>query len=116
MRVRRLLVLAALLGAPTVAGAQATDLTAVSLAADTDIKVGKLVGVVTGTVMCNGTLSFAKASRTADSVFVIADTIRGAPGVEIFGASAFNHVIPHFATFLGPEISPISLPVLTLPP
>jgi DNA-binding beta-propeller fold protein YncE len=115
MSLRSLLAAVVLLVHPLAALGQATDLGALSIAAGADIHLGKGVDVVSGDVACNGTLSFQKQAATEASVAVLADTIQGAPGAVVHGVSFYNHVFPHFAVFVGQQISPVPLPILTLP-
>jgi len=116
MRLGTTVTVAVLLGFPPAIAAQQSDIQTYTVAGDSAVRIGKNVRVLDGNLGCNDSLSLSANATTAGPVAVAADRLRGARGVVVQGASAYNTFVARGAVLLGAQTSPISVPFLTLPP
>src|SRR5262249_27228104 len=113
MRLRVVIAAAASLGLAASALAQGSDLATFTAFGGTDVQIGRDVRVLGGDLGSNGTLSLSAGVIVAGGV--AANVVRGARGVVVEGEAAYNVLSSNGGSFLGPQTTPIAIPILVLP-
>src|SRR5262245_57052262 len=113
MRLRVVIAAAASLGLAASALAQGSDLATFTAFGGTDVQIGRDVRVLGGDLGSNGTLSLSAGVIVAGGV--AANVVRGARGVVVQGEAAYNVLSSNGGSFLGPQTTPIAIPILVLP-
>src|SRR5262245_8817095 len=105
-----------LLGVPAVGLAQSNDLNSYALFGSSELKIGARSRVTDGDLGTNGTARLQLQVETEAACPLAGNVIKAAAGAQLHGDLFFNQLIAPNANVQGAIHSPITLPILSLPP